>query len=69
MIPWRNPHWNLEKKLPRWSDICLYMYLSWLFEIFGKILTGLQFSFEYLEPFLKRGVIWASLSAAGNVDE
>ena len=44
------------------------MHRSKIFEMFQSILTSLQFSLEFLSPFLKTGVIFTSLRIDGNAD-
>ena len=39
-----------------------------IFDIFGNMLTGLWFSFKFLSPFLKTGVIIACLRLDGKME-
>ena len=49
------PHWNFDKIVSKYSDICLNSILSYILEMFDNILTGLYLSFEDFAPFLWTG--------------
>ena len=55
--------------LSKWLGSRSEISFSNIFAMIGRIPTGLQLSFWFLEPTLKTGVILANLKEAGKIEE
>ena len=69
LCPESFPETYILRIFPKNVESCLLINFPNILDITGKMLNGLQFSFKFLQYFLKVGVISAHFKEDGNLDE